>query len=256
MEFWKSAFNNLNTKYIIAIPEPYLPTDLSSEHLFGIYVSLSDANANDTKMPKGEREKRQKKLQYQLKRRNSVLMANFKEELFQPIAAGMRRSWSCVELGNISCHETTQTKRVSFSVTVSRPAQQDIEKTTYDLCPPKISARPILVRRNTTFSGKDNLVHMDFDSFTAWRRGSKMSDDVEKQRKKSMKEKEKEANGGSRMKIRKDSNSSKKEDMEHGDWWIVRVAKMGFESCFQRRRITPSPPPTNETDLKSPVNAN
>lgn len=99
-----------------------------------------------------------------------------------------------------------------------------------------------------------------------------MSDDVEKQRKKSMKEKEKEANGGSRMKIRKDSNSSKKEDMEHGDWWIVRVAKvklfhcseqiqyyyiqMGFESCFQRRRITPSPPPTNETDLKSPVNAN
>lgn len=66
-----------------------------------------------------------------------------------------------------------------------------------------------------------------------------MSDDVKTQKKKSTK-KEREANGGSR---RKDSNdSTKKEEMEHGDWWIVRIAKMGFESCFRRPRVTPSPP--------------
>ncbi|KAF1748459.1 hypothetical protein GCK72_024926 [Caenorhabditis remanei] len=222
--------------------EPYLPTDSSSEHLYGIYVSLSDANANDTKMPRSEREKRQRKLQFQLKRRNSVLMANFKEELYQPVG-GMRRSWSCVELGKFYCRETTQTKRVSFSVTVPPPAYPDIENTAFDLCPPKISARPILVRRNTTYSGKDNLVHMDFDSFTAWRRGSKMSDDVKMSKKKSTK-KEKETNGSVK---RKDSDDDvKKEEMEHGDWWIVRVAKMGFESCFRRRRINPSPPSSEE----------
>uniref|UniRef100_A0A1I7US94 MSP domain-containing protein n=2 Tax=Caenorhabditis tropicalis TaxID=1561998 RepID=A0A1I7US94_9PELO len=218
--------------------DPYLPTDSSSEHLYSLYVSLSDANANDTKMPRSEREKRQRKLQFQLKRRNSVLMANFKEELTQP--GGMRRSWSCVELGKVYCRETTQTKRVSFSVTVPPPAYPDIENTAYDLCPPKISARPILVRRNTTYSGKDNLVHMDFDSFIAWRRGSKMSDDVKPSRKQS--KKEKEANPAKR----KDSEDSKKDEMEHGDWWIVRIAKMGFESCFRRPRVNPSPPPSND----------
>ena len=51
---------------------------------------------------------------------------------------GMRRSWSCVELGKFSCRETTQTKRVSFSVTVPPPAYPDIENTAYDLCPPKV----------------------------------------------------------------------------------------------------------------------
>ncbi|CAL2050752.1 unnamed protein product [Caenorhabditis brenneri] len=215
--------------------EPHLSTSSSAEILYGLYLNLSEANANDTRMPRSEREKRQRKLQYQLKRRNSVLMANFKEELSQPVAASMRRSWSCVELGKIYCRETTQTKRVSFSVTVPPPAYPDIENTAYDLCPPKISARPILVRRNTTYSGKDNLVHMDFDSFIAWRRGSKMSDDVKPTKKQSKKEKDIKTR-------RKDSDDTKKEEMEHGDWWIVRIAKMGFESCFRRPRVTPTPP--------------
>ncbi|CAI2356279.1 unnamed protein product [Caenorhabditis sp. 36 PRJEB53466] len=234
--------------------EPDLPSNSSSsEHLFGgIYMCLSDNNANDTKMPKSEREKRQKKLEFQLKRRNSVLMANYKEELSLP--GGMKRSYSCVELGKIYCRETTQTKRVSFSVTVPPPAYPDIAKTTYDLCPPKITARPILVRRNTTYSGKDCLVHMDFDSFIAWRRGSKMSDDVEKQKKMSKKEKEANALGKTR---KSSSDSIKKEETENRDWWIVRVMKLGFDSCFQRRRVTPSPPPsTNDAIVVSIVNAN
>ncbi|CAP34754.1 Protein CBG16928 [Caenorhabditis briggsae] len=222
--------------------EPHIPTASSSELLYGLYVNLSEANANDTKMPRSEREKRQRKLQFQLKRRNSVLLANFKEEMTRPIAAGMRRSWSCVELGRTSCRENTQTKRVSFSVTVPPPAYPDIESTTYDLCPPKISARPILVRRNTTYSTKDNHIHMDFDSFIAWRRGSKMSDDVKPQPKKNKNK------GESR---RKDSNdSTKKEEMEHGDWWIVKIAKMGFESCFRRPRVTPSPQESTDEKLE------
>ncbi|CAI5455627.1 unnamed protein product [Caenorhabditis angaria] len=226
---------------------------IAVDQLYGIFVTIADSSKsvvsasspsapgssatffsahNNLKMSKTDRQRREKKLAFQLKRRNSVLMANCREVINVP--GGMRRAWSSVELRETCCQETTTTKRVSFSVNLPKSSapnnHYEMDRGTYDLGPAKIPARPIL-RRTTYSGGKDSLEHMDFDMFTAWRRGSKMSDDCEKSRKKSIKEEE------SLGKTRREKAS---DDM----CWIVRVVKMGFDSCFQRRRVTPSPPPT------------
>ncbi|CAB3400161.1 unnamed protein product [Caenorhabditis bovis] len=184
------------------------------------------------------KKRKQRKLEYRLRRKNSVLMANFREEFTTP--GGLQRSWSCVELGKTQCRETTSTKRVSFSLRTPTNSVENLES----LPNPKKEPRSIL-RSNTSFlGGKDSLTHMDFDTFSAWRRGSKMSDDVVRFQQCSVPTLEEMK----RKQKRKENDEENHTAISEDDWWIVKVFKLGITSCFNRRSVNPDPPETINVD--------
>ncbi|CAD6193282.1 unnamed protein product [Caenorhabditis auriculariae] len=203
-------------------------TGFCTADLYGIVITLSEVNylTKEESTPFEERDKRQRKLSHQMKRRNSVILANIREEEFQTASSKRWNSSEEIRRGRL---ESTNSKRVSFSV--NAPSVQKFS------APPSLHQldldlpRPIL--RKPSINGKETLCHMDFDTFVAWRRGSKLSDDVMRSRKEAL--------------FGKDQPSKS----SCGDCWLFSAVKSVFESCLKKPRINPSDNDKKDTDVIS-----
>uniref|UniRef100_A0A1I7X439 C2 NT-type domain-containing protein n=1 Tax=Heterorhabditis bacteriophora TaxID=37862 RepID=A0A1I7X439_HETBA len=155
-----------------------ISTDVNSTNdpLYGILVRICDIDLSGAHadMSLSERYKYGKKMERRAKRRRSVLIANSRENTDR--MSHLRRTCSSPDVVS-SCSHSDATKRVSFSLTADEYCEDSKAQNNRYSMKSSCSLKPILVRKHRELSSP--LFHMDYELFNAWRRGSRMSGELE-----------------------------------------------------------------------------
>ncbi|CAJ0584018.1 unnamed protein product, partial [Mesorhabditis spiculigera] len=185
--------------------------DKDADPLYGILIRIAELDLSGVPRHSSaeERYKIGQKVERQQRRRHSIMLANLRDAGYT--AEGLKESSSAPDILQLCFSSHMDRKRVSFGIEAILPPSYHSGLAS----PSSPNARPILLKKcidqiDTTLP----LSHMDFDTFAAWRRGSKMSIDLQ-------------------AKKRKESKSSIPERPEpHHPLAFVKSALI---SCFQRR---------------------
>ncbi|PAV78595.1 hypothetical protein WR25_09586 [Diploscapter pachys] len=239
----------LDWNSVIAYRNPLDPDD---DPNYGVLIKISDYD--NSPASKAERMYYRSKCEKKLRRAKSLMMAQSKFEerqLKDPalFRQNLHRSNSSVDL-HVGNQTPRMRKRVSFSF-INENIMIDVELTNSprrhcsDPNPNVLRPqRPILRKRSRATSLP--LSHMDFDSFAAWRRGSRLSDDVVEYLTVS-ELKEVQKRHAKKMKLLKKEEKEAARQLKQRNWNLCSAIKNAFLVCFSSKRcMKTSPENSNE----------
>ncbi|CAJ0933542.1 unnamed protein product, partial [Mesorhabditis belari] len=158
-------------------PEPSC-YDRDADPLYGILIRIAELDLSGVPRHSSaeERYKMGQKMERQQKRRHSIMVANMTVAGYSD--DGIRQSTSAPDILQLYLSAGFHPKRVSFSIEAILPPTYHSGLRTEN--PPSPSSKPILLRRSMDqIDTSLPLTHMDYDMFAAWRRGSRLSIDVQ-----------------------------------------------------------------------------